>query len=333
MELKYSNKKEIFHELEEDGVLALSFEIFNDIPFVNDAFSSRIGGVSAEEFTSMNLSFARGDNHLGVYENFRRITKGLGATPEDVVFCKQTHTNNVVRVDKSHTGKLRDFYNECVNDDDIRMDHSEENIAKVYAFEEVDGMVTNTPGVCLFTSYADCVPLYFVDPVNRAIGLSHSGWRGTVGKIGAVTVETMIREFGSNPKDIVATVGPCICQDCYEVSKDVIEAFLNEEKESSIAEVDSCNEEQSKNVSSKKWSEESVASFADEKANGKYQLDLRKANEIIFLESGILSENIAVTNVCTACNHEVLFSHRVSKGKRGNLGAFLMIKKESRNAR
>ena len=79
---------------------------------------------------------------------------------------------------------------------------------------ETDGMITNVPGICLVTFYADCVPLYFVDPVKKAIGLSHSGWRGTVGKIGKVTVEQMQKTYGSDPKDILAAIGPSICQDC-----------------------------------------------------------------------------------------------------------------------
>lgn len=86
-------------------------------------------------------------------------------------------------------------------------------------------MITNVPGICLVTSYADCVPLYFVDPVKKAIGLSHSGWRGTVGKIGKNTVQLMQENFGSKPEDLLAAVGPSVCMDCYEVSEDVIEQF------------------------------------------------------------------------------------------------------------
>ena len=88
-------------------------------------------------------------------------------------------------------------------------------------------MITNVPGLVLATFYADCVPLYFADPANHAIGLSHSGWRGTVQKIGAVTIEKMSEEYGSNPKDLKVAIGPSICQECYEVSEDVIEEFEN----------------------------------------------------------------------------------------------------------
>ena len=85
-------------------------------------------------------------------------------------------------------------------------------------YSDVDGLVTDEPGLCLTTFYADCVPLFFLDPVKKVIGLSHSGWRGTVGKIGKKTVEVMRSEYGCHPEDILAAIGPSICQTCYEVS-------------------------------------------------------------------------------------------------------------------
>lgn len=168
---------------------------------------------------------------------------------------------------------------------------------------ETDGMVTNVPGICLVTFYADCVPLYFVDPVKKAIGMSHSGWRGTVGKIGKVTIEKMTEVYGSNPEDLVVAIGPSICQDCYEVSEDVIEQFKA-------------------NFAEGIWPE-----LFYQKDNGKYQLNLWKANEHVFLEAGVKKENIAVTNVCTHCNPDILFSHRTTGNMRGNLSAFLALKR------
>ena len=92
--------------------------------------------------------------------------------------------------------------------------------------QSIDGLCTNEPGVTLVTYYADCVPLYFLDPVTRSVGLAHAGWRGTVAKIGAVMVEKMAREFGSNPKDIIAGIGPSIGPCCYEVDEPVANQFL-----------------------------------------------------------------------------------------------------------
>lgn len=166
-------------------------------------------------------------------------------------------------------------------------------------YQDVDGMVTDVPGLVLVTFYADCVPLYFVDPVHRAIGLAHSGWRGTAGRMGERMVEAMGRQFGSRPEDIRAAIGPSICRDCYEVSEDVAAQFM-EMLGGDVA-------------------------VPGEKA-GKYQLDLWLANELILRQAGILPEHLEVTDICTCHNSGYLFSHRASGGWRGSLGAFLMLK-------
>ena len=205
----------------------------------------------------------------------------MGVNVEDMVLSKQTHTTNVRVVTAEDKGK---------------------GVMRERNYTDVDGMITNVPGICLVTSYADCVPLYFVDPVKKAIGLSHSGWRGTVGKIGKNTVQLMQENFGSKPEDLLAAVGPSVCMDCYEVSEDVIEQF--------------------KEAFEKKYRED----LFYKKENGKYQLNLWKANELIFLESGILPEHMAITNVCTHCNSKILYSHRTMGNNRGNLCAFLALK-------
>ena len=169
-------------------------------------------------------------------------------------------------------------------------------------YKDVDGLITNVRGLVLTTFYADCVPLFFVDPVHHAIGLSHSGWRGTAGRIGQETVARMSEEFGTLPEDIYAAVGPSICQDCYEVSGDVIEEF------------------------SKNFSYSCLDRLFYKKTDGKYQLDLWEANRIVFVESGIREEHISMPGICTCCNPEFLFSHRASGGRRGNLAAFLALK-------
>ncbi|WP_461817893.1 peptidoglycan editing factor PgeF [Faecalimonas sp.] len=280
MNIVYKNKEKVLNENEKNGVYYLTYPMFEETGMVKHAFSTRLGGVSKGVCSTMNLSFARGDREEDVRENFRRMADVLEVEENDFVFSKQTHTTNVRVVTEKDRGK---------------------GFTKSLDYDDVDGLVTNVQGICLSTFYADCVPLFFVDPVKKAIGLSHSGWRGTVGKIGKKTVEKMQEEYGSNPKDILAAIGPSICQDCYEVSKDVIEEFKN-------------------TFAEKYW-----ADLFYEKENGKYQLNLWKANEYIFLEAGIEKEHIAVTNICTCCNSEFLFSHRASHGKRGNLAAFLTI--------
>lgn len=272
--LNYKNKEHIFDEREVNGVPYLSFPLLEQTGMVKHGFSTRLGGVSRGHCATMNISTTRGDDPEAVRENQRRIAAAIGVDPSDFTYTHQTHTTNVAVVKEEDRGGR---------------------------FPDTDGMVTDVPGICLVTFYADCVPLFFVDPVKKAIGLSHSGWRGTVGKIGRVTVELMQEQFGSRPSDILAAVGPSVCQDCYEVSGDVIGKFREQFEE-------------------QYWSD-----LFYQKENGKYQLNLWKANEIVFAESGILPEHMAVTNVCTHCNSDVLYSHRATGNQRGNLAAFLAL--------
>lgn len=280
--LVYKNKKHIFDEIEKETPY-LSYPLLGKTGLVKHGFSTRIGGVSEGCYASLNLSFDRGDSREAVAENFRRIGKSIGVRCEDMVLSQQTHTTNVRVVTEEDRGK---------------------GIVRERDYTDVDGLVTDVPGICLVTSFADCVPLYFVDPVKRVIGLSHSGWRGTVGKIGRKTVQLMQERYACSPADILAAVGPSVCMDCYEVSADVIDQFKE-------------------NFDPGSWN-----SLFSGKPDGKYQLDLWKANELILLESGIAPEHIAVTNVCTHCNSKILYSHRASGNKRGNLCAFLALKEQ-----
>ena len=264
------------------GVTYLTWPEFEKIPGFVHGFSTRLGGVSEGIYSSMNLSFTRGDKEETVRENYNRISAALGFSPEDIVTSDQTHTANVRVITAEDRGN---------------------GITKPRPYTDVDGMITNVPGLVLATFYADCVPLYFADPVHKAVGLSHSGWRGTAAGIGAVTVKELQKHYGTRPEDIYAAVGPSICQDCYEVSEDVILEFQ------------------------KTFSRELWKDIFYRKENGKYQLNLWEANRQILLGAGILPEHISMPNLCTCCNPEFLYSHRASQGKRGNLGAFLGIKR------
>lgn len=260
----------------------LTFPLLEQAGMVRHLFSTRVGGVSEGIYASMNLSYARGDKKEAVDENFRRIAEIFQTTPDHIVCSKQTHTTNIRRVTMQDMGK---------------------GVTRPFDYDEIDGLVTDEPGIILCTSYADCVPLYFVDPENQAIGLAHSGWRGTVNRMGAVMVRTMQEIFGSKQQELLAAIGPSICQECYEIGEEVAENF----RESFPGE----------------WQ----YLLKDGKKAGKYQLDLWEANRRILLNAGVLPEHLAVTDVCTCCNKEVLFSHRASNGKRGNLAAFLELRK------
>lgn len=282
MEIKWDEHcSEHMKVKEEAGVTYLSYEKFDEIPWLVHGFSTRLGGVSEGVCSSMNLSFSRGDKEEAVMENYRRIGKAMGFVPENVVTSDQTHTTNVSVVTSEDCGR---------------------GVIYPREFHDVDGLITDDPNVILATFYADCVPLYMVDIKKKVIGLSHSGWRGTVGKIGAVTIKKMVAQFGCDVSDIVVAIGPSICQACYEVSKDVIDEFKQVFAE--------CH-----------WSK-----LFYQKSEEKYQLNLWEANKIIFMEAGIEETHISMPGICTCCNPEFLFSHRASQGKRGNLAAFLGIK-------
>lgn len=265
-----------------------TFPLLEETGVVRHGFTTRLGGVSQGIFSTMNLSFTRGDRKEAVEENYKRLAEALSVEYDSFVCSNQTHTTNVIRVGKEDV-------KEC------GLSFCASGSERAERYQDVDGMVTNEPGVTLITYYADCVPLYFVDPVHHAIGLSHSGWKGTAARMGKVTLEKMKQEFSSNPKDVICAVGPSICQNCYEVSEDVAQVFQKEfagrEEEILI-----------------------------NKGNGKYLLDLWKANEIVLTEAGVLPSHLTVTEVCTCCHPDLLFSHRASQGKRGNLAAVLTLK-------
>lgn len=263
-------------------VLVLKYPLLEETGIVEHCFTTRIGGVSKGIFSSMNVSFTRGDDASAVETNYRRLAEVMGTQSENFVFTDQTHTVNVRKVTAEDVGK---------------------GIVRERDYTDIDGLITNEPGVVLSTFYADCVSLYFVDPVHKAIGLSHSGWRGTVARMGKVTIEAMQREYGSRPEDIICAVGPSICQDCYEISADVAEEFAREFA-----------------------GHEAEILRESPKNHEKYHLNLWRANEIVLMEAGIRPEHIAVTDVCTCCNSEVLYSHRASHGRRGSLGGYMCLK-------
>ena len=262
-----------------NGVPYISYRILDDIPWLKNAVSTRLGGVSKDYLASMNLGFNRGDLYENVIRNHEIFANVIGVNPKNIVTGNQTHTTNVKVVTKDDCGK---------------------GIYRDRNYTDIDGLITNEKGIVLATYYADCVPLLIVDTKNKAIGLSHSGWRGTVGKIGKVTIEKMGELYGTKPEDIVACIGPSICQKCYEISEEVAVQF-------------------------KEAFPDNIKEILIDKGNGKYQLDLWECNRINFKEAGVLPENIKVTDICTCHNTDVLFSHRGHNGKRGNIGAFLSI--------
>ncbi len=284
MQITYIHDNKTCNINEKEGVTYITFPKLSS--FEDDmihGFSTRLGGVSKEYLGSMNLSFTRGDERANVLENHKRFAKALGYDENKLVFSNQVHLTNFYKVTDKDAGK---------------------GITKESDILEIDGLVTNEPGIPLITFYADCVPLFFYDPVKKVIAMAHSGWKGTVERIGAKMVSYMEEEYGCQAQDIICAIAPSICQNCYEVSEDVALRFI------------------------KVFGDGYGKELLYKKENGKYQLNLHKACEITLLEAGILAEHMDITDICTCCNPKFLFSHRASNGMRGNLAGVMMLKEE-----
>lgn len=245
-------------------------------------FSTRKGGVSKEHLASLNLSFSVEDAKENVLENFRRIGERFGKTPEDFVLSKQSHETKVLKVGTKDRGK---------------------GITKDRDYEGIDALITDEEGIILSCFSADCVPILFYDPIHKAVGACHSGWRGTKGKILQNVVEEMRKHFSSNPAEILIAIGPSICKEQYVVSEDLALSFLEDYPDLG----------------------EDSSSPIQRISKDKFQLDLWDLNSRIALDCGIKEEHISISGYCTMENPELFFSHRYSQGKRGLQGAFICI--------
>ena len=278
--LFYSNKMHLHFK---NAVAYLTFPSLEKYSFINHAFSTRIGGVSSDEFTSMNLGWSRGDKEENVAKNYRRFCDAVGVEYETLVASKQDHGDYVLRV----------------NRDDLGL-----GISKNHTIESVDALITNDPEVTLVTYFADCTPIFFLDPNKKVVALAHAGWRGTANKICKNVIDKMKNEFKSDAKDIICGVGPAIGQCCFEVDEEVCQKFKKLEKEVGGQFIENLS------------------------IDGKYMIDLLEANKKILMHNGVQEENISVSDLCTKCNSDLLISHRQTNGKRGTMVAMIQIKRE-----
>nr|WP_315001060.1 peptidoglycan editing factor PgeF [uncultured Oribacterium sp.] len=256
--------------------------IFRRETGLQHGFSTRKGGVSKEHLASLNLSFSVEDAKENVLENFRRIGERFGKTPEDFVLSKQSHETKVLKVGTKDRGK---------------------GITKDRDYEGIDALITDEEGIILSCFSADCVPILFYDPIHKAVGACHSGWRGTKGKILQNVVEEMRKHFSSNPAEILIAIGPSISKEQYIVSEDLALSFLED--------YPNCGE--------------AAGSPIQRISKDKFQLDLWDLNRRIALDCGIKEEHISISGYCTMENPELFFSHRYSQGKRGLQGAFICL--------
>lgn len=243
---------------------------------VSHCFSTRLGGVSEGYLSSLNLGIHRGDLPKNVLENYRILGKSLGFSLQDIVFTRQLHTDVVEKVTKKNKG---------------------EGLFRPVVTAR-DGLICDEPGVALTIFTADCTPILFYDPVRRAVGGAHAGWRGTASGIAKNTVDAMVREYGCDPKNIIAAIGPCISRCCFETHSDVPEAMLasmGPEAESAIT-----------------------------PKGEKFLVDLKVLNAIWLRRAGVTQ--IEICKDCTACQPQRFWSHRITRGQRGSLANIIMLK-------
>lgn len=242
---------------------------------VPHCFTTRIGGVSTGVFESMNIGLHQGEKRENVEENLRILGKCIGFTLEDLVLGHQTHSDIVRKVGRVDCGGI---------------DH--------HTYPECDGLITNEPGVALLVYTADCTPILLHDPVTGAVGAVHAGWRGTAAGIARKCVEAMAAEYGCQPENIHAAIGPNIGQCCFETDREVPEAMI-----AALG--------------------EPAKEFIEER-NGKYFLDLKEINALWLRRAGVKEIEISIS--CTACRPDRYWSHRVTSGQRGSQGAIIVCK-------
>jgi len=253
---------------ETNGVVWYEFEELEESS-VPHAFLTRLGGASTPPFGTLNLGHTVGDDLAAVEENHARAFAALGIRREQVVSPYQVHGTHVRPVGQAHTGTIQ---------------------------PATDGLLTITPGVTLLLRFADCVPILLFDARHRAVGLIHSGWKGTAGNIAAAAVAAFARHAGSQPGDLWAGIGPSIGPCCYEVGEEIatVIAHANSEGDEAL-----------------------------QRRDGKWYLDLPGLVRAQLAEAGV--KQITLSNICTACHTEEWFSHRAENGRTGRFGALAML--------
>lgn len=253
---------------------------FTATGIVVHGFTARHGGLSNGPYASLNLAFHVGDDPEKVRANRKIVAGALGFIPEMLVTAEQVHGERIAIVTAGQAGMGAMDYESAIS--------------------ATDALITDLPGIPLATFYADCVPVLILDPIKKAIGLSHAGWKGTVLKIAQKTVLKMSEIYGTKPGDCLIGIAPSVGPCCYEVDSTVSREFEGEYKD--------------------------TAGILTPSSPGKWRLDLWSANLRQLLETGVRQENVVISRICTCCNKNMLFSYRGEKGLTGRMGAFMMLK-------
>lgn len=267
------------HIKQKNHLQYITFENLEKTNMVNHCFTTRLGGVSQGVYAQLNLSFTRGEEREKVLQNYIILCDALGFDFNSFVLCHQTHTTNIRVVTEQDRGM---------------------GVTKQSTIKDTDALITNIPNIQLVAFSADCTPIFLLDTDKKAIAVIHAGWRGTVNSIAKKTIEKMTQTYGTNPKDIIAGIGPCIGQCCFQVDQPVVEEFH------------------------KKLSFAKDVIIPDTVAE-KYKIDLWETNRRILIESGVPNTQIEICKICTMCHPQLFYSHRVMGNARGNMAAIITL--------
>lgn len=262
-----------------DGVRYFQIPSFQKTGLVQTAFTTRWGGGSRDEYADFNQGLHVGDDSDVVVANRARLADRLGFSLDDLVVGEQIHGRRVEVVTAA---------------DRVRGARDLET-----AVAGTDGLVTNEPGVAIATQHADCAAIFLLDPVRRAIGLAHAGWKGTALEIGQAALQVMGGQFGTRPADCLAGISPAIGPCCYEVDARVRDQlpleFLN-------------------------W-----PGVLINQGDGRYRLNLWEANKRSLMAAGVPESSISISCQCTNCHPELFYSYRYAGGRTGRMTAVLML--------
>ena len=258
---------------------------------ITAGFTGRAGGSGKKPYDSFNCAFHVGDDPDDVLSNRRLLAGSLGFTLEAWTCGEQTHGKDIAVITEQERGKG--------------------SLDRASAFQATDGLLTNVPGVLLTSFYADCVPLFFYDPLHSAVGLAHAGWKGTVAEIAAEMIDRMGMVYGSRPEDIHAAVGPSIGECCYEVDDYVMDRVRRLEA----------------GLSPLSAAEKAPDLYTrSDRDDSKSMLNLKEMNRRIMIKAGILPTHIECTTWCTSCNSDLFFSYRKENGVTGRMTSWIGIK-------
>ncbi|OGO77693.1 MAG: hypothetical protein A2Y23_10275, partial [Clostridiales bacterium GWB2_37_7] len=252
---------------------------FDKTEMVKHCFTTRQGGISRGIYYSLNTSLTKNDEREHVLVNLNRVCSVIGIDYKNLVFSNQVHGDEIRVVIEADKGKGITRESDIVN---------------------IDALITNVVGIPMITYYADCVPVFILDPIKKAVGLVHSGWKGTTQKIAVKTIEKMRQTYGTRPQDCLIGIGPSIEMQCFEIKEDTALLFK-------------------KSFSNRK-------AFMKQKDEEHYIVDLWLSVKLMLIELGVLEENISISGFCTCCNEDLFFSHRRDKGNTGSLSAIIELR-------